>query len=89
MRYNHQAKLDRFVADVSNPHSASYHHFLTASQFNNYYAPSAQQEGAVVRALEAAGFTITQRFPNRTIVDARAPSSTVERFFSTEMHTVR
>jgi subtilase family serine protease len=89
LRYNHQAELDRFVADVSNPHSASYHRFLSAQQFNDYYAPTAQQEGSIVHALQSAGFTVTQRFPNRTIVDAKAPSSVVERFFSTEIHTVQ
>jgi len=88
LRYNHQTELDRFVAGVSDPHSASYHHFLSARQFADYYAPTVEQENAVVRALESAGFTITQRFPNRTIVDAKAPSSVVERFFSTEIHTV-
>jgi subtilase family serine protease len=89
LRYNHQAQLDRFVADVSNPHSGSYHHFLTAERFNAYYAPTEEQETHVVRLLEHAGFTILQRFPNRTIVDAQAPSSVVERFFSTEIHNVR
>jgi hypothetical protein len=88
LRYNHQAELDRFVADVNNPHSGSYRHFLTADRFNAYYAPTPQQEGRVVQELQKAGFTITQRFANRTIVDAKAPSSVVERFFSTEMHTV-
>ena len=43
----------------------------------------------MVQALQSAGFTVTQRYPNRTVVDATAPSSTVERFFSTEMHTVQ
>jgi len=89
LRYNHQAELDQFVADVSNPHSGAYRRFLTPAQFDGYYAPTAQQEAAVVSALQAAGFTITQRFPNRTIVDAKAPSAAVERFFSTEIHTVR
>jgi subtilase family serine protease len=88
LRYNHQAELDQFVSNVSDPHSGMYRHFLSASQFNAYYAPTAEQEGAVVQALEKAGFTVTQRFPNRTIVDAKAPSATVERFFSTEIHTV-
>ena len=89
LRYNNQAELDKFVDDVSNPHSGSYRHFLTAQEFNARYAPTVQQEESVVQTLERAGFTVTQRFPNRTIVDATAPSSTVERFFSTEMHTVQ
>jgi hypothetical protein len=89
LAYNHQAELDSFVANVSNPNSGSYRQFLTPEQFDAYYAPTVQQEQSVVTALQNAGFTITQRFPNRTIVDATAPSSTVERFFSTEMHNVQ
>jgi hypothetical protein len=88
LRYNHEAELERFVDDVSNPHSGRYRRFLTPAQFDAYYAPTAQQEAAVVSALQTAGFTITQRFSNRTIVDAKAPSATVERFFSTEIHSV-
>jgi subtilase family serine protease len=89
LRYNHQSELDQFVAEAANPHSSKYLHFLTPSEFDSYYAPTAQQEGAVVSALTAAGFTVTKRFANRTVIDASAPSGTVERFFSTEMHTVR
>ncbi len=89
LRYNNQAQLDQFTAAVSDPHSPSYRHFITPEQFNSLYAPTVQQEASVVQALQNAGFTITQRFPNRTIVDASAPSATVERFFATEMHTVQ
>jgi hypothetical protein len=87
LRYNHQAELDQFVASQS-MHGAA-RQFLTPDQFDDYYAPTVQQEQSVVAALEKAGFTITRRYPNRTIIDATAPSATVERFFSTEMHTVQ
>ena len=73
---------------MSNPHSGSFRHFLTPQEFNAKYAPTAQQEQAVVTALQQQGFTVTHRYANRTIVDASAPSATVERFFATEMHTV-
>jgi hypothetical protein len=89
LQYNHQAELDRFVATVSNPHAGPHRNFLSPAEFNATYAPTVQQEESVVRALQSAGFTITNRFSNRTIVDATAPSATVERFFSTEMHTVQ
>ncbi|HEX3551534.1 MAG TPA: protease pro-enzyme activation domain-containing protein [Candidatus Elarobacter sp.] len=89
LAYNNQTQLDQFVADVSNPQSPSYRHYLTPAQFNATYAPTAQQEQSVIDTLKAAGFTITQRFPNRTIVDAQAPSASVERFFATEMHNVQ
>jgi len=40
-------------------------------------------EAALVAKLQAAGFTITQRFPNALLVDAEAPASTVARYFAT------
>lgn len=89
LRYNNQQALDTLVAGIYTPGSPTYHHFLTPEQFNANFAPTAAQEQSVISALQSAGFTIVQRFPNRTIVDAVAPSSTVERFFGTEMHTVQ
>jgi hypothetical protein len=86
LNYNHQAQLDQLIESQSGPNGT--HQFLTPEQFNSYYAPTAQQEQAVVSALQSAGFTITNRYPNRTVVDATAPSATVERFFNTQMHSV-
>jgi hypothetical protein len=86
LRYNHQPELDRFVERLGTTRGRR--HVLTAQQFNAYYAPTPRQEETVVRALRAAGFTITHRYPNRTIIDAKARTSVVERFFSTEIHTV-
>ena len=86
LNYNHEAELEQFIAAQSRPGSP--HAFLTKAQFDNYYAPTAQQEQAVVSALQSAGFTITKRYANRTIVDASAPSGAVEKFFSTQMHTL-
>ena len=88
LRYNHQAELDRLVANLNAPGLSPHRHFLSAKEFNAYYAPTEQQEGSVVRALQRAGFTITKRYANRTIVDAKARSSIVEQFFSTEIHNV-
>lgn len=42
----------------------------------------------VETALEQAGFTIDRRFTYRQIVQARAPSADVERFFRTQLHDV-
>ncbi|HTU82921.1 MAG TPA: protease pro-enzyme activation domain-containing protein, partial [Candidatus Acidoferrales bacterium] len=86
LQYNNEAQLEQFIAAQSGANGG--HQFLTPAQFNARYAPTAQQEQAVVTALQQAGFTVTQRYANRTLVDATAPSSTVERFFSTQMHTV-
>jgi hypothetical protein len=87
LRYNDQAGLDRFVEQLGNKRGKRSP--LTPAQFNARFAPTVKQEQAVIHSLEKAGFTITQRFSNRTIVDAKAPTSVVERYFATEMHNVR
>jgi subtilase family serine protease len=38
--------------------------------------------------LQRAGFTLTQTFPNRTVIDVSAPAAIVERYFNTEIHRV-
>jgi kumamolisin len=86
LRYNHEAELEQLIANNSKPGVP--HQYLTAAQFNAYYAPTAEQENAVAAQLQAAGFRITRHSSNRTIIDATAPSASVEKFFSTEMHTV-
>ncbi len=48
----------------------------------------ASDEANVVNALQRAGFTIVQRFPDRLVVDAEAPTSTVDAYFATSIHDV-
>ena len=88
LRYNHQNQLDELVAKLGNS-PGSHHRFLSPKEFNSYYAPTPEQERRVVSALRKAGFTIGKQFANRTVVDATAPTSVVEKFFSTEIHSVR
>jgi subtilase family serine protease len=88
LRYNHQAELDKLVAELGDPHSGMHRHFLTPREFDDRFAPTAAQEERIVRELKRAGFSVVQRFPNRTIVDAIGSTSIVEKFFGTAIHTV-
>lgn len=49
---------------------------------------AAGAEAAVTRALQAAGFTITQTFADHMVVNAQAPAATIGRYFRTSMHNV-
>jgi len=88
LKYNNQAQLDQLVAAQSNPASGQYHQYLSNEAFNSMFAPTAQQEQAVAQSLRSAGFTITQEYANRTVIDAIAPTSAVESLFKTHIHTV-
>jgi hypothetical protein len=51
-------------------------------------ATLANDDQSVIQTLQNAGFTIAKTFSNHLVVDAEAPSATVERFFGTQMHDV-
>ncbi len=86
LRFNNGAELGRLADDVSNPNSARFRHFLKPSEFASRFSPTVAQHARVVNELRAAGFTIDGTFSNRALIDASAPSRTVERFFQTRIH---
>jgi subtilase family serine protease len=88
LRYNHQAELDKLVAELNAPGLSGHRHFLTPREFEDRFAPTRAQEERIVRELKRAGFSIVQLYPNRTIIDAMGKTSDVEKYFSTEIHTV-
>ena len=88
LRYNHQTELDALVAAIGNRRSPLYHHFLTSAQFDNYFAPTPEQQRSVVAAFRAAGLRVTHSYANRTLLDVQGTSASVERFFDTEIHSV-
>jgi len=88
LRYRNEAQLDGLLAAQAVPTSPLHNHFLSAAQFRAAFAPSVQAHAATIVLLERAGFTVTQTFANRTIIDVRAPAPVVERYFRTEIHRV-
>jgi hypothetical protein len=86
LRYNRQAELTRLLASFERQARP---HYLTRREFAQRFAPTVRQEQQAIRALRASGFTIVRTYPNRTLIDVQAPSATVERVFSTEIHDFR
>jgi len=89
LKYHHDEELDRLVEAQGDPASPTYHHFLTPQQFANYFAPTPSEYARTIAQLRAAGFTVDNTFPNRTVVDVSAPAPVAARFFSTDIHLVR
>jgi len=73
------AELQQLIKELHDKKSPQFHHFLTAEEWNARFAPSAQDEQSVVDWAESHGFTITQRYPNRLLVDVEATSGTIEK----------
>jgi kumamolisin len=77
-----EAELLRFLADVSNPRSAGYAHFLSREQFLARYAPSPGDLAAVASELRGAGFQVSV---SDQAVHAGGTRAQVERYFLTRL----
>jgi subtilase family serine protease len=84
------ADLDRQVKAVSDPSSADYGKYLTASQFNARYAPSGADVDAVRSWLKGAGFAVASAAPtgNRW-VEASGSVARIESAFGVNELTYR
>lgn len=68
--WNDSAAAEAYALAVSDPHSASYRHYLTPAQFRQSFAPSQAQVGAVQTWLRAQGFTVEYTPQNNHYVSA-------------------
>jgi subtilase family serine protease len=88
LNYRHDAELQQFVA-LQGEQPAGSRMALSAQQFRDYFAPSAQDYARTATSLMDEGFTITHTYANRTVIDVSAPAAVAERAFATEFHLVR
>jgi kumamolisin len=80
--------LDGFLARASDPASPDYQAWLTQDEFNGLYAPTTEQEAAVVAWLTDAGFTVTGTWSNHLLVQALGDNAAVQRAFGVRVHEV-
>jgi kumamolisin len=81
------AGLNNFLAALYDPHSASYRHFLTVSEFTERFGPTQSQYDAVVNFAKLHGFTVIGGSRDGMNVEIRGPVSAVETAFRVHMRT--
>ncbi|TDP98011.1 protease pro-enzyme activation domain-containing protein [Labedaea rhizosphaerae] len=79
------AGLQRFVADVSDPASPNYRHYLTSAQYNARYAPLQSDVDKVRDYLRGNGLKVTAVAGNRQVVDAVGTTAQVQAAFGTSI----
>jgi len=89
LKLRDEAGLNSFLAQVSNPSSPQYHHFLTPAQFNARYAPTAADVNSVRSFLTSHGITVTSVSGNRDVVDAVGSAAQVKQAFATNLGVYR
>src|SRR5664279_178257 len=75
----HLEEEEQFLNQLQDRNSPLFHKYLSEQEWNQRFAPSAQDEQAVAAWAQSQGLTVTQRFPNRLLVDVEAPVAIIEK----------
>ncbi|MFD4557662.1 protease pro-enzyme activation domain-containing protein [Streptomyces sp. NPDC058469] len=79
--------LDTFVANVSNPRSSSYGHYLTKAQFAARFGRTDAEVKQVKEYLRAQGLTVGKVHSGNLLVDASGTAAQLEKAFGTKLST--
>ncbi|MBK6019212.1 protease pro-enzyme activation domain-containing protein [Streptomyces sp. MBT53] len=79
--------LDTFVANVSNPRSSSYGHYLTKAQFAARFGRTDAEVKQVKDFLRAQGLTVGKVHSGNLLVDASGTAAQLEKAFGTKLST--
>ena len=78
--------LQQFIDDLHNPHSPSYHKWLSAEEFGQRYGVAQSDLEAVTAWLQSHGFTVNVVYANNMVVDFSGSASQIQEAFHTEIH---
>ncbi|MFT4113004.1 MAG: protease pro-enzyme activation domain-containing protein [Silvibacterium sp.] len=81
-----QMALTQYLADVQNPHSASYHKWLTPSEYGTKFGISDADLATVEQWLAAEGLKVESVSPARNLIEFSGDFGQVESAFHTPMH---
>jgi subtilase family serine protease len=84
----HQAQLKSVLAELYNPHSGGYHHWLTKGEFGSSFAPRSAERAAVASYLASQGLTLKPS-TSPFLVRASGSSAVVSGAFKTNLRTFR
>ncbi|MFF7637214.1 protease pro-enzyme activation domain-containing protein [Kitasatospora sp. NPDC008050] len=82
LKLRNTADLDNFLADVANPKSPNYGHYLTPAEFTARYAPTQADVDHVVAFLKSQGLTASVS-ANRQVIDAKGTNAQIAQAFGT------
>lgn len=82
-----EAALTQLLHDQQDPASASYHHWLTPSQFGGQFGVSDDDLAIVKNWLTSRGFTVEDVTASRNAIHFTGTAATVESAFGTSLQT--
>ena len=82
-----EAALDSLLADIYNPASPNFHHYLTPDEFDAQFAPTAADYGKLVSWAQSEGFSVLTTTANRRLIDVDAPVAVINRALHVSLKT--
>ena len=80
------AEEEAFLKQLQDKTSPNYHKWLTPAQWNARFAPSVDDEQAVVDWATSQGLTVTARYPNRLMVNVEGTVDTIQKAFNIKIN---
>ena len=81
------AGADALLAQINDPKSDQFRHYLTPAEFTARFGPTEAQYAAVVAFAKKSGLIIAATHPNRLLLDVAGPAATVEKAFQVKLST--
>lgn len=81
LKHDDQRGFDRYLSDLYNSHSSSYHHFLTQRQIADRFGPSRAVYNRTLHYLESDGFRLVEGSANHLTITVRGSRALAERIF--------
>ena len=78
--------LDQTIESLQDPHSSSYHQWLTADKVGTNFGPAQEDIDTVVRWLALQGLHVNEVYKNGLTIDVSGTAGQVREAFGTEMH---
>jgi uncharacterized repeat protein (TIGR01451 family) len=82
-----QEGLDALMAQINDPASPLYRHYLSPDEFTAQFGPTRQDYQTVLDFAKANGLTVTRTHGNRMVVDVVAQTTNIEQAFHVKLRT--
>jgi hypothetical protein len=83
------AELKDLLAQISDPHSPQYRHYLSGAEFLKRFGPSQGDVDVVSGYLQAHGLTVAKVHANRLLIDVQADVKGIRSAFGVRLRHVR
>jgi hypothetical protein len=80
-----QEELDTLLAQLQDPASPKFRHYLSAQQFAAEFGPTEQDYQALIRFAHENGLVVTGTHPNRVLLDVSGQASEIEKALHVKM----